>query len=166
MKSIIILMLSGFAFINVSDDVNLKYCKALRYLDTSKEIRQYFKVKANNYYKVSEQIINENIYLPFFKEELEQANIQIPDNRFDDTTVVIKTNVNIKKLSLSYNTNLMVFFSEANSNYLFAEIINDTDAYSDDYKDLIVFNTSKVILFFFDKEGSIKNTYIKELNYN
>lgn len=108
-----------------------------------------------------------NVYAPFFKEELKELNKQIFDTVVLDTSeVVIKTDTDLKKLALNDKANFIVFFSEINNNCLFAEILNDTDAHSDNYKDITQFNVSKVVLFVFGKDANIEHTYIKEFNYN
>lgn len=170
MKLTIILFIVISSLLNNNEqDIDIRYCKALTFINSSKEIRKDFKIKTKDkdYYKVSEQLISAKLYTPFFKEELKGLDKQMFDTVLIDTgKTVIKTDIDLRKLSLSNNANLIIFFSEIQENCLFAEIMNDIDTYSDSHKDLTQFNTSKVVLFVFGEDANIKNTYIKEFNYN
>jgi hypothetical protein len=168
MKLIIVFLVVIGMLVSRRYDVDIKYCKALRYIENSKQIRKYFKIRTDNndWYKVSDQIIDPNIYLSFFNQELKELTAQGPNSIIINEQPVIKTDTVLRKLSSNHKADMIVFFSKANKYYLFAEILRDTDPHSDDYKDLIQINVSKVILFVLDQDENIRSTYIKEFNYN
>lgn len=163
------LLMVAFNTHNNKEHIDLKYCKAIHYISSSKDIKKHFKIKPkdNAFYRVSEQVID--VYLPFFNEELTKEGLLSTDRKYlvDTSAVVKRIDENLKKLTTDTNSNLIVFFSEINEKgYLFAELLNDTDVHSDKYQDITQFNTSLVVLFIFDENGNIKKTYMKELNYN